>query len=189
MARAIERTRCKNRSRNRRSRRLPAGYVAGRMTVDVRPERARGLAGSAELTVRGIDPVVVEPTTGAPIDDAGTFVLPIISGLPVPLACVRGDGCVPIGGTYGLSGGFDLVFEGRRASVTNLQVTSTGSGLQDVQYTVTGTLNGGPVTVATGPATAVQPWPDAFKQVAGAALGREVFGAFGLLAQFPQTAG
>jgi hypothetical protein len=192
MARALERTRCKGR-RNRASRRLPAGYVAGRMTVEVRPARARGLAGTAELTVRGVDPVTVEPAAGAtalaPPDDEGRFVAPITSGLPVPLACVVGDGCAPISGTYGVGGGFDLAFEGRRASVANLQVTSTGSALTNAQYTVTGTLNGAPVTIVTGPATAVNPWTDAFKAQAGAALGRDVFGAFGLLAQFTRTAG
>ena len=150
MSRALERTRCKDRRRNRLSRRLRSGYVLGRFTAEVRPDRATGLAGNAQLRPTALDPVTAQPAAGSTLDGQGIIVAPIAAGSPVPLACVLGDQCIPSGGTFALGGGFELVLGDRRVLVSNLVTATTGTPPAALRQTVTGTLDGVPVTVADG---------------------------------------
>ena len=152
MTRAFDRTRCKGPRTS--SRPFRPGYELGRLAVNVRPDVAVGLEGTSRLTpdIRDFEtdaPISVEPTAGATRGTDGALAAPLASG--VPLACAGGAYCIPASGDVGLPS-FDLVFNGRRASIAGVVLTSTrGTARRDtVQETVTGTLDGAPVTVATG---------------------------------------
>ncbi len=182
MARPIERLRCKG-SRNRQSRRLKPRYLLGRLTVSYRPNVASGLAGNAELPIelstddsRG-DPVTVDPTGGATLKGGARVVAQFASGLPLPVFCFAGEGCRVSGGTVGLAGGFDLVLGARRTSVTGLAIAIGGKPPANFQYTVTGVLDGTPITIATGvPDTQQLDLTGDFVQRVSAALGTQVTG-------------
>src|SRR4051794_33709111 len=183
MARPIERLRCRG-SRNRQSKRPKPGYRLGKLTGSYRPSVASGLAGSADLppgisTVDTGDPVPLEPTGGMTVNGDGHLVGPFASGLPVPVFCFAGEDCQASGGTVGLGGGFDLVLGGARASVTNVAVTTSGKPPLDLQHTVTGFLDGAPVTIAANSPDAgdLALTPD-FMQRASADLGRQIYGFF-----------
>jgi hypothetical protein len=193
MARAIERTRCKDVRHNPRSRRIKPGFTLGRLTVALRPDRAAGLAGEAKLlpfaeSVDTGDRVTVEPAAGATAGANGFLTVPITGGMPVPLACTTGEDCGASGGTVGLGGGFDLVFQGRRTSVAGLAVAISGTAPDDLAYAVTGTLDGQPVSVAAGRGIeAGLGWTDEFRQRAGAALGTELDGDLAVKLLFSST--
>jgi hypothetical protein len=188
MSRALERTRCKDRRRNRLSRRLQPGYVLGRFTAEVRPDRATGLAGNAQLRPTALDPVTARPAAGSTLDGQGIIVAPIAAGSPVPLACVLGDHCIPSGGTFALGGGFELVLGDRRVLVSNLVTATTGTPPAALRQTVSGTLDGVPVTVADGDGSS-EPLPMTadFLQRAGAALGTELSGFLAVAPAFTRT--
>jgi hypothetical protein len=190
MSRALERTRCKDRRHNPASHRLKPGYWLGRLTVALRQDQAAGLGGDVlyepDVTTPGDEddvPVAVEPTGGVTRDRDGVLHAPMASGLPVPLLCESGVDCFAAGGSIGLGGGFDLVLAGRRASVTNVVVTTTLAG-DTLTHSVTGTLDGSPVTIAEG---LNAPLTDDFAQRAGTALGVPVDGGIGLLLRFTRT--
>ena len=186
MSRAIQRLSCRGR---RRARRVGTGYVAGRITVDVRGEQASGVAGDTRVTVEpGAESVVVEPTGGNTPDGQRAFTAPITSGLPIPLVCAFGLQCYPSGGTYALGGGFDLVNGGARASVTGIVVTPAGASVQDVVHTITGSLNGSPVTIVEGGAPdGPYGWTEDFSRRVSTILGVEAYGRLGVRAQFTRT--
>ena len=123
------------------------------------------------------DMVTVEATGGATLLDSEHLVAPIASG-PVPLGCYTGLSCYPSGGSAALGGGFDLVSAGHRTSVANLVLTTTGTAPDALTETLTGTLDGAPVTIFTkGPQTPGEPRFTAdFAQRAGAALGTFIEG-------------
>lgn len=193
MARAIERVRCKNGRKNPFSRPIKSGTPLGRFVFGVRPDSVVGLAGTAHIGMNvsdgsSNDSVSVEPTGGvAPHDNV--FVAPIASGLPLRLGCSSGLSCFPSGGSVALGGGFDLVFQGHRASVANLVLTTSGTAPDSLHQTVTGTLDGVPVTVFTkGPATEGQPrFTSDFVQRAGAALGTIIIGNIDVALVFTRT--
>lgn len=186
MTREIRRLTCKGR---RRARRVGAGFIAGRVTVDVRGEQASGVAGDARVTVEpGAESVVVEPTGGNIPDGQRVFTAPITSGLPIPLVCAFGLQCYPSGGTYALGGGFDLVNGGARASVTGLAVAPAGASVQDVVHTITGSLNGSPVTIIDGGAPdGPYGWTEDFSRRVSTLLGVEAYGRLGVRVQFTRT--
>lgn len=186
MTREIGRLKCKGR---RRARRVGAGSIAGQITVDVRGEQASGLAGDARITVEpGAESVVVEPTGGNTPDGQRVFTAPITSGLPIPLVCAFGLQCYPSGGTYTLGGGFDLVNGGARASVTGIVVRPAGASVQDVVHTITGSLNGSPVTIVDGGAPdGPYGWTEDFSRRVTTILGVEAYGRLGVRAQFTRT--
>jgi hypothetical protein len=187
MSRALERTRCKDR-RNSASRPFRPGYELGKLTVGLRPDHASGLAGEARFKLsviaRGVDqdePVAVEPGAGVRQGANRILFAPMTTGLPAPLTCDTGQSCRPSEGTLGLGGGFDLVFGGRRASVGNITVSTTGT-VDLPRQSIAGTLDGTPVTIASqGGLT------DDFAQRAGAALGTEIEGELDLDFLFTRT--
>jgi hypothetical protein len=192
MARALERVRCKD-PRNRFSRPIKSGTSLGHFVFGVRPEKARGLAGSAQIETNvssgsSYDAVTLEPTGGVTLKD-NLLVAPIASGLPIPLACDSGDACIPSGSSAALGGGFDLVFQGRRATVAGLVLTTTGTGPDSLQQTLTGTLGGAAVTIFTGRPAAEgrTSFTSDFAQRAGAALGTDILGGIGVTFVFTRT--
>ncbi len=177
MARALDRARCKDPRRGRFSRPINSRTPLGRFVFGVRPDRAMGLAGSAQIgMVVFNDMVSIEPTAGATTLD-NRLVAPITSR-SVPLGCYSGLSCFPSAGSVALGGGFDLVFAGHHASVANLVLTTTGTAPDSLHEALTGTLDGAPVTVFTkGPLTAGLPgFTSDFAQRAGAALGTVIGG-------------
>jgi hypothetical protein len=159
----------------------------------VRPDSAVGLAGTAHVwlnvgSASSDDLVTVEPTGGLTPDDSA-FVAPIASGLPVQLGCYIGLSCFPSGGSIALGGGFDLAFEDHHASIANLVLTTSGSAPDALYQTLTGTLNGAPVTLVTkGPETDGQPsFTSDFAQRAGAALGTDIVGNMDVALLFTST--
>jgi hypothetical protein len=199
MSRALERTRCKDRH-NRASQPFRPGYQLGKLTVGLRPDHASGLAGEAKfkpfVTARGAEgeePVAVEPGAGVRQGANRILFAPLTTGLPIPLTCDTGQGCMPSGGTLGLGGGFDLVFAGRRASVGNITVSTTGT-VDLLRQSIAGTLDGSPVTIASGSGFAGGSGlsgefslTDEFVQRAGAALGTEISGDLALELLFTRT--
>jgi hypothetical protein len=186
MSRALERQRCKNRRQNPSSRRFKRGYTIGKFTVGVRPGSAMGLAGDATISVLAetdnFDEVAVEATGGNTRSSDGDIAAPLAAGAGVPLACTGGLECTPSGGRFGVGGGFDLVFGGRRTSVANLAVSISGN-----QQTITGTLDGSPVTVAVGQLGFRAPFTSDFNQRAGAALGVGISGGIAIDTSFTRT--
>jgi len=183
MSSAIERTRCKGR-RNPASRRIKPGYVLGTLTVGLRPDAATGLGGDAEFGVLAEnddtgDGIAVQPSGGArPGERRGDFTAPLAAGASVSLACSAGQDCTPTGGSYGIAGGFDLVSGDRHTTVGNLTVSITSDS-----RTVQGTIDGAPVTITE---TSVDFTRD-FDQLAAAALGVPIRGAFDVRALFTRT--
>jgi hypothetical protein len=168
MARALEGQRCKD-PHVRRSRHIDAGFPIGQFAMGVLPGSATGLAGEAKLFVfagptdNTSDQVTIEASGGSTLTSEGHLSAPIAAG--VPLTCIDGQDCTP-SHTFAIGGGFDLVLGARRTSVANLAVAIGGD-----QETITGTVDGAPVTVATGGAGAEPAFTSDFDQRAGAALG------------------
>jgi hypothetical protein len=175
MGRALEAQRCKD-PRVTTTRPLSPGYPIGQLTARVLPGHATGLAGvattfvSAAPTGNSSDQVTLEANGSSTLKDDSHFVAPIVVGTGVPLSCIDGQDCMP-SRVFGLAGGFDLVLAGRRSSVTNLAVAIAGD-----QQTVTGTVDGAPVTVAVGQMGAEPEFTPEFDQLAGAALGEGIEG-------------
>lgn len=195
MSRALERTRCRDRS-NRASRRIKPGYDLGKLTVGLRPDHATGLAGDVQfkpvVTAQGEDEdqtLAVEPTGGVSQDGKHVLTAPIAGGTPVPLACEAGIRCVPSGGSVTLGGGFDLVFAGRRTAVGNLTMSTTGTAPDALRSSISGTLDGAPVTVADrGSVVTGFPMTEDFTQRVGTALGVTVRdGGLDLVPRFTRT--
>jgi hypothetical protein len=170
MARALEAQRCKD-PHVTTTRHISPGYPIGQLTARLLPGSATGLAGEATMFVfagptgNSSDQVTVEASGGSTLKSEGHVVAPIATGAGVPLECIDGQDCMPSGG-FGIGGGFDLVLRAGRASVANLVVAIAGD-----QATITGTVDGTPVTVAVGPLGSEPSFTSEFDQAAGAALG------------------
>jgi hypothetical protein len=170
MSRALEGQRCKDRRVTTTSPIHP-GYSIGQLTARLLPGTATGLAGEAAMFVfagptdNSSNQVTVEASAGSTLKSEGHLAAPLATGGGVPLICIDGQDCTPSSG-FSIGGGFDLVSDGRRSSVTNLAVTIAGD-----QETITGTVDGAPVTVAAGGVGAEPEFTSEFDQRAGAALG------------------
>ena len=181
MTKAFDRTRCKGPRYS--SRPFPVGFEVGRLEAVFRPDVAVSLEGTSKSTfdIRTLDtdaPITLEPTGGATRDNDGALVAPLPGG--VPLACLRGAYCVPGSGSVPLAS-FDMVWGDRRVSVTNVAITSSRTGPNEVREVVTGTLDGAPVTIFDAPRflDALPPRngvTDDFAQRASTALGTSVSG-------------
>src|SRR5947209_1740080 len=183
MSRALEGQRCKDRRVTTTSPIHP-GYPIGQLTARLLPGTATGLAGEAAMFVfagptdNSSDQVSVEASGGSTLTSEGHLAAPLATGGGVPLICIAGQDCTPSSG-FSISGGFDLVFGGRRTSVANLAVTTAGD-----QETITGTVDGAPVTVAVGQVGAEPEFTSDFDQRAGAALGAGIDGGMKVDATF-----
>jgi hypothetical protein len=104
------------------------------------------------------------------------------------LTCEAGTRCVPSSGSFALGGGFDLVFGGRRTSVANLSVTTTGTAPDALRSSLAGTLDGAPVAVSDGGTFGSGfGLSDDFAQRGGAALGVPISGGIDLVPRFTRT--
>ncbi len=179
MSRALEAQRCKG-PKVRLSRHIDSGYPLGQFSVGLLPGTATGLAGEAAITMfaqptdDAAAPITVEASGGSTLKSDGHLAAPVAAGAGVPLRCIHGESCAG-SGTVHIGGGFDLVAGGRRTSVANLAVAIAGD-----QETITGTVDGAPVTVAVGVVGTEPDFTSEFDQRAGAALGEGMFGAIRL---------
>jgi hypothetical protein len=134
------------------------GTVLGNVTVGLLPATATGLTGNAFLFSPGLDltnsddgtRVAVAPAGGAvavKINRTRYLRFDLASGTHAPLTCELGASCVPApGATLSLIGAMTLSYHGRSAIVDGLAVAYTVA----TEPTVTGRLNGSPVTIDDG---------------------------------------
>jgi hypothetical protein len=175
MSRALEGQRCTG-PRETSSRPIRSGYPIGHFVARVLPGTATGLAGQATMFVSAgpTDPaapsVTLEANGASTLKDTSHLISPVAAGAGVPLTCIDGQSCAPTD-NFGIGGGFDLVAGARRTSVANLAVAIAGD-----QETITGTVDGTPLTVASGGVGAEPSFTSDFDQHAGAALGESIDG-------------
>jgi hypothetical protein len=157
---ALGRARCTSKrfSNSRLNGPIKPGTKLGVVTVGLLPATATGLAGHAFLQRPGMDlansddgtPVAVAPTAGAvavKINRVRYFQFDLAPGTHTPLTCDLGAGCLPApGGGFTLIGGMTLTYDGRAATVDGLAVAYDTTP----DPTVTGRLNGVPVTIESG---------------------------------------
>jgi hypothetical protein len=183
MAHAVEAQRCKDPHVTTTSP-IHAGYAIGQFAARLLPGSATGLAGEAKMFVFAgptdptAPPVTIEAGGGSTLESEGHLAAPLVTGGGVPLSCTDGQDCAPSTG-FGIGGGFDLVLGANRASVSNLAVAIAGD-----QETITGTVDGAPVTVAAGGVGAEPTFTSDFDQRAGAALGVDIDGGMKVDATF-----
>jgi hypothetical protein len=196
LAKAFERDRCKHgRFVSPRTRKIRAGTVLGRLTVQLFPDRATGTAGSLGignsdllLEIEDSDatpPISVAPTagatgTGVATEEKPAIAFPLAAGARVPLACVSGSKCRPTAGaSFGLIGGFTLSANGHTATVGGLSAVYT-AGTGATLLSLNGSLDGAPVTVASGFSDGAPNLTDDFQARLAAALsGSRVDGGLG----------
>jgi hypothetical protein len=195
LAAAIDRWRCRGHPANFAKRgHIHTGAPLGRVSVGLLPAAATGRAGTVtvfpgvELADTG-DPAAVAPTgAGTAVDDDGEtavrFALP--PGSRVPLACDLGAGCAPSGGAVSLPGGFVVSAGGRSSAVADVAVAWSRTG-DEVVATVTGTVDGRPMTLAAGRADQGLPMTADALTALGTALGAEVSGRIGIVTEFTET--
>jgi hypothetical protein len=182
LADALNRARCRTDAAARR--RVRAGAALGEITAQLLPGAATGLGGTADiegglelLAEDGTD-VAVTPTGGptrVTIDRAPSFRFPLAAGAAAPLVCKYGAACRPArGAAVPLAGQLVLTYAGRSAVLSDL--VATYAPYDDVP-TVTGTLDGAPVTIYDPAADT--PTPEDFLARASAALGTTVIGELG----------
>jgi hypothetical protein len=180
---ASRRGRCKGRFANFQGGHVRPGEPLGKVTVGMGVDAAAGLGGTINLgrpqftAGDNDDPVTVSPRSPK-------FDMP--SGTRIPLLCELGANCAPIGGGFALGGGFTLSYAGRTTTVADLAVSwEAAGGVTRTQ--LTGTVDGQPLTIATGSGTSVDATDEFLAQVS-AALGSDVRGGVGVVdPQFTAT--
>jgi hypothetical protein len=158
---------------------IKAGTVLGNVTVGLLPATATGLVGHLYLQSPGMQLENADDLTHVTVTPTGSVApekightrylrFDLAPGTRVPLTCDLGVGCVPSpGATIPLAGGFGFALNGRTAALDGLAVGFDSTPNQ----TITGTLNGAPVTVADGGGLT-----DDFLNGLGAALGAPIEG-------------
>ncbi len=190
LAAAIRRAQCK--SRFTRGHRPRAGGPLGQITAQLLPSAATGLGGTVDvfgglslIAEDGTD-IAVAPGGGATsitIERSPSLRFPLAPGTAAPLSCKYGADCEPVlGATLPMAGQLVLSYGGRSTVVAGL--TATYAPYRDVP-TVTGTVDGAPVTVSDPNSNSA---PDDFLARVSAALGTSVVGELGhLRAHFTST--
>jgi len=176
LAAAIERIRCKRPIGVIRPRKLKPGTPFGQVTVQLQPDAAIGLAGTAEIgngptfsNDEGVDiqaqPIGSTKVFSAAGDRGLRFSMP--AGTRTPLTCQNGYSCVPSPGSqFGLADGFTLSYNGRTATVDGLTAVES-SDPSAPGLGLTGVLNGQSMTISDPSGSA----PDAFLAALSQALG------------------
>jgi hypothetical protein len=190
---ATHRWRCKGHPANFTADHVHVGDPFGSVLVSFGVRAASGLAGTLALSVRlnrGDDdaPVAITaaaPATGATKRDVATVTFAVPDGSRTPLACDLGASCVPSGGGFGLAGGLVLALDGRSATVDGLAI-AWSPGTDGPVATITGAVDGQPMTIAAGDASGVR-LTGAFLAAAATALGAELGGALQVDPQFTAT--
>jgi hypothetical protein len=181
LATALRRAQCT--TRFARAHRVRAGAALGEITAQLLPTAATGLAGTVDvvggLSLSGDDGSdVAVVASGGPtrvtVDRNPSLRFPLASGTAAPLVCDFGVRCVPArGAALPLAGQLTLSYGGRSTVVAGL--VATYAPYADVP-TVTGMVDGAPVTVADPNVSGA---PDDFLARVGGALGTTVFGELG----------
>jgi hypothetical protein len=183
LAGAIERARCKGRESNSRGH-LRAGAPFGRITAQLLPTAATGIGGTVDTALdlyAGDDtPIAVTPSGGPTTvssdgDSYLHYVLP--AGTQTPLACIFGLDCTPASGGFALPGQLALSYAGRTTVVAGIAVTYTLPSVHRSIPTITGTLDGAPLTIAAEPNNTNPPLSPDFLAHVSAALGTAVTGS------------
>ena len=182
LAAALRRARCS--TRLARAHRIRTGAALGLMTAQLLPTAATGLGGRVDvegglqLEAEDGTAVAVTPSggpTAVTIDRSPSLRFPIAPPTAAPLSCKYGAECRPTrGAAIALAGQLVLSYAGRATVLSGL--VATYAPYDDVP-TVTGTLDGAPVTVYDPAADA--PTPEDFLARVGAALGTTVIGELG----------
>jgi hypothetical protein len=135
---------------------IKAGTVLGNVTVGLLPATATGLTGHAYLQSPGLRLENSDDLTRVAVTPTGSVVpekightrylrFDLAPGTRVPLTCDLGVSCVPSpGAVVPLAGGFTFALNGTTAALDGVAVGFDATPNQ----TITGTLNGAPVTVA-----------------------------------------
>jgi hypothetical protein len=179
LATAIRRAQCK--TRFAKGHRPRAGAPLGQITAQLLPSAATGLGGTVDvvgglslIAEDGTD-IAVTPGSGATaitIERSPSLRFPLAPGTAAPLACKYGADCEPVlDATLPMAGQLVLSYGARSTVVAALTATYAPSGV-----TVTGTVDGVPVTITTMSERAVT---DDFKARVSAALGTSVLGDLG----------
>jgi hypothetical protein len=191
LATALRRARCS--TRFARAHRIRTGADLGLLTAQLLPTAATGLGGTVdaegglELEAEDGTTVAVTPTggpTAVTIDRNPSLRFPIAPATAAPLTCKYGGECRPVrGATVALAGQLALSYGGRATILSGLVATYA----PDAEVpTVTGALDGAPVTIYDSAADT--PTPEDFLARVGAALGTTVIGELGhLRARFTST--
>jgi hypothetical protein len=193
-AAATRRWRCKGRAANGQGPHVRSGEPLGSVIVAFGATTATGLGGEVALARaeffdndegNPIAVTAVAPAGKKRVADATGLRFPISSGAGVPLRCNLGTGCSPLGGGLSLDGGFTLTFNGRSTTIGGLAVAWQLGSDGFLRQTLTGTVDGQPITIATGS----DPSPtDEFIARIGQALGTTVDARIaGLDPQFTST--
>jgi hypothetical protein len=196
---ATRRWRCRGQFANHSHGHVRHGEVLGKVTVLFGVSAATGLGGTLALEAGEFvendtqAPITVSPTGAARTvgrGDGRTFVFDIPPGTRVPLECNLGRDCAPTGGGFALTGGLTFAYNGRSATVSDLAIkwvpTPDRTPGFTTETTLTGMLNGQPVTILTAPFRLGQ--SDDFLAALGNALGIAVNGGFGdLMPLFTST--
>jgi hypothetical protein len=178
-AATIDRIRCHQKQwTGPRVRRIRAGLRIGRLSATLFPSGALGEASSAHISVfqlaRGEDAVTVTGGDGIVRNADGTLDLALAPATRLPLLCFRGLACdLYSAAPISLPGSLTLSYGGRSTVVSGLSVASTLEGsLMDIPVsTLSGTLDGAPVTIGAMRSRSGGKLDDDFVARAGEALG------------------
>jgi hypothetical protein len=155
---ATRRWRCHGRFANQQRAHLRPGEALGQVTVGFGALAATGLSGEFVIGRAGFednetgDPITLTATAPATkkrtAGETGLhFPMP---GANTPLKCNLGAGCLPTGGGVSLEGGFTLAFNGHSTTITGLAVAWQVDSDAFLRQTLTGTVDGQPMTIAAG---------------------------------------
>jgi hypothetical protein len=177
---ATRRWRCRGRAANGQGPHVRSGEALGSVVVGLGAMSATGLGGEVALARAEFfdgdegNPIAltaVAPAVKKRVADTTSLRFPITAGAAVPLKCNLGAGCSPLGGGVSLDGGFTLSFNGRSTTIGALAVAWELDSGGFLRHTVTGTVDGQPIAIATG----ADPSPtDEFIARIGQALGTAV---------------
>jgi hypothetical protein len=158
-AAAAARWRCKGRFASQRRPHVRTGESLGAVTVSLGALAATGVSGDVALVrfeffdgVEG-DPIALTATAPAVkkrTAESNGLRFPVAGPANTPLKCNLGASCSPIGGGASLQGGFTLSFSGRSTTIADLAVAWQLDADGFLRHTLTGTVDGQPMTIATG---------------------------------------
>jgi hypothetical protein len=157
LAAAIERISCKRPIGVLRPRKLTPGTPFGQVTVQLQPDAAIGLGGTAEIgegttfvSDEGVE-IQAQPVGSTKVFRAGGergLRFSMNAGTRTPLTCQSGFRCGPSPGSqFGLADGFTLSYNGRTATVDGLTAVESSDPVAP-GLGLTGTLNGQPMTIS-----------------------------------------
>jgi hypothetical protein len=195
LAKALARAKCRGQfaPRNGSARGFRAGAPFGRIIAQLQPSAATGLGGTIQGGLAMGDEqgnnVAITAADGATVGGNGSLTWALPADARTTLHCDLGTHCTP-SDHLALPGSITMSYNGRSTVLADLMVSYAppAGGVGSPIPTVTGTLDGSPVTVATSTTQPTPPLTDEFLARVGSALGRQVVGQLGTIsAEFTQT--